>query len=273
MSWLILHYHTGRRQWSHCSMPMIRLQEVELLVSESLRTAKSFNVVKWFSFIDCTISMPSVIEAFEVDAGIRELCPNLWTMWFKPTGKVSLIVLPHCSITEERGRVMVVLQPAGGGGLSACLRHESRRLAEAAKTIHQFQVSAYNPFICESFRHIPYVDTLHFLRGSQKCFAGVSHNRSLIKSMKITLLLPGMQFVEFSTSVDAFWAVVMFIRWSEHYSSRTNHGVHTFFNVLHIPLVLVGTGITYMFSSISPRVTQFFESLSVFSWKEGERRW
>ena len=99
---------------------------------------------------------------------------------------------------------MVVLQPAGGGGLSACLRHESRRLAEPAKTIHQFKVSAYNPFICESFRHIPYVDTLHFLRGSQKCFAGVSHNRSLIKSMKITLLLSGMQFVEFSTSVDAF---------------------------------------------------------------------
>ena len=167
---------------------------------------------------------------------------------------------------------MVVLQPAGGGGLSACLRHESRRLPEAAKTIHQCQVSASNPFICESFHHIPYLDTLHFLRGSQKCFAGVSHNRSLIKSMKITLLLSGMQFVEFSTSVDAFWAVVMFIRWSEHYSSRTNHGVHTFFNVLHIPLVLVGTGITYLFSSISPRVTQFFESLSVFSWKEGERR-
>ena len=88
---------------------------------------------------------------------------------------------PYCSITEERGRVMVVLQPAGGGGLSACLRHESRRLPEAAKTIHQCQVSASNPFICESFRHIPYVDTLHFLRGSQKCFAGVSHNRSLIK--------------------------------------------------------------------------------------------
>ena len=76
---------------------------------------------------------------------------------------------------------MVVLQPAGGGGLSACLRHESRRLAEAAKTIHQCQVSASNPFSCESFRHIPYVDTLHFLRGSQNCFAGVSHNRSLIK--------------------------------------------------------------------------------------------
>ena len=72
------------------------------------------------------------------------------------------------------------------------------------KTIHQCQVSASNPFICEIFRHIPYVDTLHFLRGSQKCFAGVSHNRSLIKSMKITLLLSGMQFVEFPTSVDAF---------------------------------------------------------------------
>ena len=99
---------------------------------------------------------------------------------------------------------MVVLQPAGGGGLSECLRHESRRVPEAAKAIHQCQVSASNPFICESFRHIPYVDTLHFLRGSQTCFAGVSHNRSLIKSMKITLLLSGMQFVEFSTSVDAF---------------------------------------------------------------------
>ena len=145
--------------------------------------------------------MPSVIEAFEVDAGIS-------VSSVKTSGqcdsKVSLSVLPHCSITEERGRVMVVLQPAGGGGLSACLRHESRRLPEAAKTIHQCQVSASNPFICESFHHIPYVNTLHFLRGSQNCFAGVSHNRSLIKSMKITLLLSGMQFVEFSTSVDAF---------------------------------------------------------------------
>ena len=99
---------------------------------------------------------------------------------------------------------MVVLQPAGGGGLSACLRHDSRRLPEAANTIHQCQISTSNPFIRESFRHIPYVDTLHFLRGSQKYFAGVYHNRSLIKSVKITLILSGMQFVEFSTSVDAF---------------------------------------------------------------------
>ncbi len=70
MSCSILHYHTGRRQWSHCSLPRIRFQEVELLVSESLRTAKSLNVVKWFSFTDCTISMASMIEAYEVDAGI-----------------------------------------------------------------------------------------------------------------------------------------------------------------------------------------------------------
>ena len=39
------------------------------------------------------------------------------------------------------------------------------------------------------------VDTLHFVTDSQKCFAGVS---------PIALLLSGMQFVEFSTSVDAF---------------------------------------------------------------------
>ncbi len=110
-----------------------------------------------------------------------------------------------CSITEERGRVLVVLQPARGGGISACLRHESRRLPAAAKTIHvsvKYQLTILS--FVRAFIIIPYIDTLHFLRGSQKCFAGVSHNRSLIKSMKITLLLSGMQFIEFSTSVDAF---------------------------------------------------------------------
>ena len=125
--------------------------------------------------------MPSVIEAFEVDAGISRSS-------VKTSGQCDSSLL-------EKSALLSFL---------ACLRHESRRLPEAAKTIHQCQVSASNPFICESFRHIPYVDTLHFLRGSHKCFAGVSRNRSLINSMKITLLLSGMQFVEFSTSVDAF---------------------------------------------------------------------
>ena len=115
---------------------------------------------------------------------------------------------PSCNVVPLLKSVeecwCMVLQPTRGGGLSACLRHESRRQPEAARTIHQCQVSASNPFICESFLHIPNVDTLHLLRGSQKCFAGVSHNRSLLKSMKITLLLYGIKFVEFSTSVDAF---------------------------------------------------------------------
>ena len=71
------------------------------------------------------------------------------------------------------------------------------RRSEAAKTIPQCQVSASNPYICDSFLHIP-------KRRHLACFAGVSPNCSLIKSLKITLLLSGMQFVEFSTSVDAF---------------------------------------------------------------------
>ena len=50
----------------------------------------------------------------------------------------------------------------------------------------------------------PNVDTLHSFRGSQKCVAGVSPNCSLINSMKISLLLSGMQFVEFSTYCDEF---------------------------------------------------------------------
>ena len=45
----------------------------------------------------------------------------------------------------------------------------------------------------------------------KKCFAGVSPNSSLTPSLKITLFLSGMQFVECSASVDALWHVVMFI--------------------------------------------------------------
>ena len=77
--------------------------------------------------------MPSVIEAFEVDAGISGSS-------VKTSGQCDSSLLEKSALLsfliEERGRVMVVLQPAGGGGLSACLRHESRRLPEAAKTIH-----------------------------------------------------------------------------------------------------------------------------------------
>ena len=121
-----------------------------------------------------------MIEAYEVDAGISgssvKTSGQCDSSLLEKSALLSFLIVPL--ITEERGRVLVVLQPARGGGLSACLRHESRRLPEAAKTIHQCQVSASNTFICESFLHIPNVDTLHFLRGSQKCFAGVSHNRS-----------------------------------------------------------------------------------------------
>ena len=218
--------------------------------------------------------MPSVIEAFEVDAGISgrsvKTSGQCDSSLLEKSALLSFLIVPLLKSVEEWWWYCNQLVVEDFPHVYVMNHGDCQK---PPKTIHQCQVSASNPFICEIFHHIPYVDTLHFLRGSQKCFAGVSHNRSLIKSMKITLLLSGMQLVEFSTSVDAFWSVVIFIRWSEHYSNRTNHGVHTFFNVLHIPLVLVGTGITYLFSSISPRVTQFFESLSVFSWKEGERRW
>ena len=53
-----------------------------------------------------------------------------------------LVVRPHCSITVELGRVLVVLQPARGQGLSAGLRHDSWRLPEAAKTIPGTAVSS-----------------------------------------------------------------------------------------------------------------------------------
>ena len=58
------------------------------------------------------------------------------------------------------------------------------------------------------------VDTLHFVRGSQEMNYGCLPNRSWTQSLKITLIMSGMHFVKFSTYVDAFWLVVMFIRWS-----------------------------------------------------------
>ena len=74
--------------------------------------------------------------------------------------------------------MLVVLQPARGGGLSTGLGHEAWKLPEAAKTIPQCQVSASNPFNCESFFHIPKRRHLAFFRGSQKFLAGASPNRS-----------------------------------------------------------------------------------------------
>ena len=58
------------------------------------------------------------------------------------------------------------------------------------------------------------VDTLHFVRGSQEMNCGCFPNRSWTQSLKITLIMSGMHFVKLSTYVDAFWLVVMFIRWS-----------------------------------------------------------
>ena len=81
--------------------------------------------------------------------------------------------------------MLVILQPARSQRFSAGLRLDSWRLPESAKIIHQCQV-------------------LHFFRGSQKCFVCVSPNHYLTKSLQITLLLSGMQIVEFSASVDAF---------------------------------------------------------------------
>ena len=148
--------------------------------------------------------MQSGIEAFEVDAGISgssvKTSGQCDSSLLEKSALLSFLVVPLLKSVEERRwycSQLVVDFPH-----VYVMIHGD--LPEAAKTIHQCQVSASNPFICESFRDIPYVDTLHFLRGSQKYFAGVSHDRSLIKSMKITLLLSGMQFVEFSTSVDAF---------------------------------------------------------------------
>ena len=84
---------------------MIRLQEVELLVSESLRTAKSLNVVKLFSFIDCTISMPSVIEAFEVDAGISvrsvKTSGQCDSSLLEKSALLSFLVVPLLKSVEE----------------------------------------------------------------------------------------------------------------------------------------------------------------------------
>ena len=101
--------------------------------------------------------------------------------------------------------MLVILQPARSQRLSAGLRHDSWRLPESAKIIHH-SVKYQLPILSlERASFIsPKVDSLHFFRGSQKCFVCVSHNHYLTKSLQITLLLSGMQIVEFSASVDAF---------------------------------------------------------------------
>ena len=102
--------------------------------------------------------------------------------------------------------MLVILQPARSQRLSAGLRHDSWRLPESAKIIHQCQVLYQLPILSleRAFFISPKVDSLHFFRGSQKCFVCVSPNHYLTKSLQITLLLSGMQIVEFSASVDAF---------------------------------------------------------------------
>ena len=154
MSWLILHYYIGRWQWSHCSMPGIRFQEVKLLVSESLRTAKSLNIVKWFSFTDCTISMTSMIEAYEVDAGISG-----------SSVKTSVILASwksHLCYPSSLFHYWRAWKSAGGTATSSWWRNfrmSTSRITETASSRQnntcQCQVSAYNPFICESFHHYP----------------------------------------------------------------------------------------------------------------------
>ena len=108
--------------------------------------------------------------------------------------------------------LLVVPQPPRSLGLSTCLRHDSRRLLEAAKTIPGATVSSIRSFHLGELSSYPQTSTPCIsLEVPRKCFAGVSPNSSLTTSLKYTLLLSGMQFVECSASVDALWHVVMFI--------------------------------------------------------------
>ena len=121
--------------------------------------------------------------------------------------KVCLVVLPHCPITVERERVLVVLPPARNQGLSAGLSHDSWRLPEAGTTIPGTAVSSisFRSFHLGELSSYPQTLTPRIsLEVPKKCFAGVFPNRSLTTSLKITLLLSGRHFVKFSTYVDAF---------------------------------------------------------------------
>ena len=134
--------------------------------------------------------------------------------------KVCLVVLPHCPITVERERVLVVLPPVRSQGLSF-RRSESRRM-DTARSCHnntQYRSVKYQlPIILPGRAFFIYSNFATFLsldlEVPKKCFAGVFPNRSLTTSLKITLLLSGMHFVKFSTYVDGFLLVVMFIIWS-----------------------------------------------------------
>ena len=114
------------------------------------------------------------------------------------------LIVPLLRRVEEC--LLVVLQPARSLGLSTSLRHDSWRLLESAKTVPGTAVSSIS---CRSFHlgelsSYPQTSTTCIsLEAPKKCFAGVSPNSSLTKSLNITLLLSWMLFLECSASVDS----------------------------------------------------------------------
>ena len=173
---------------SDCSMPRMRFREVELLVS------------------DCTIPMPSMIQAYEVDVDISSSSVKTsgqcdYTILEK-SALLFFIIVPLLRSVEEC--LLVVPQPARSLGLSTGLRHDSWRLLGATKTIPGTTVSSIRSFHLGELSSYPQTSTPCIsLEVPKKCFAGVSPNSSLTTALKITLFLSGIQFVECSASVDA----------------------------------------------------------------------
>ena len=137
--------------------------------------------------------------------------------------------------------LLVVPQPALSLGLSTGLPHDSWRLLEGAKTIpdrYSTTVSSIRSFHFGELSSYPQTSTPSIsLEVPKKCVAGVSPNSSLTTSLKITLLLSGMQFVELLLMPFDMWLCSLYVL--EHYPIQTNPGI----DCTH-PFCFFRTGIT-----------------------------
>ena len=194
-------------------MPTMRFQEVELVVSESLTTVKSLNFVKWFSFTNFTMSIPS-IDIWSGCWYLRQLCQTSGhcdSSLLKNAALLFFIIVPSLRSVDECWWYCNQLVGNDFPQVYVTTHGDCQNPPKEYISVkYQLPILSLERAVFIS----PKVDSLHFFRGSQKCFVCVSPNHYLTKSLQITLLLSGMQIVEFSASVDAFWRVIMFIRWS-----------------------------------------------------------
>ena len=147
--------------------------------------------------------MPSVIEAFEVDAGISvssvKTSGQCDSSLLEKSALLSFLIVPLLKSVEEWWWYCNQLVVEDFPHVYVMNHGDCQKLPKQYISVkYQLLILSVVRAFVISHTSTPCI-SLEVPR-----IAGVSHNRSLIKSMKITLLLSGMHFVEFSTAVDAF---------------------------------------------------------------------